>query len=253
MFRLKMGWMLWLGSCLLLGCRPESDIKVLRLAHTLDTTHPVHAALVFMAKELETRSAGRMRIKIYPGSQLGSERETIELLQLGAVDLVKTSTSPLEGFIPGMGIFGIPYVFRGSEHFWKVLEGEIGQEPPSPPRLPHLAHSSHIVTRAAFRVSDASRVYRASPASGDRAAIVGRRTEFVEVGARRLPDGAERRGEGALGARHPHRARGRPRRGGGGGGGEAGGGRGYLEAGARAAGERRAVRDAAWAVYGGVL
>ena len=100
-------------------CHPESDIKVLRLAHTLDTTHPVHAALVFMAKELETRSAGRMRIKIYPGSQLGSERETIELLQLGAVDLVKTSTSPLEGFIPGMGVFGIPYVFRGSEHFWK--------------------------------------------------------------------------------------------------------------------------------------
>ena len=82
----------------------------------------------FMAKELETRSAGRMRIKIYPGSQLGSERETIELLQLGAVDLVKTSTSPLEGFIPGMGVFGIPYVFRGSEHFWKVLEGEIGRE-----------------------------------------------------------------------------------------------------------------------------
>ncbi|MEC9130708.1 MAG: TRAP transporter substrate-binding protein DctP, partial [Verrucomicrobiota bacterium] len=116
-FRLKMGWILWLVSCLLLGCRPESDIKVLRLAHTLDTTHPVHAALVFMAKELETRSAGRMRIKIYPGSQLGSERETIELLQLGAVDLVKTSTSPLEGFIPGMGVFGIPYVFRGSEHF----------------------------------------------------------------------------------------------------------------------------------------
>ena len=127
-FRLKMGWILWLVSFLLLGCRPESDIKVLRLAHTLDTTHPVHAALVFMAKELETRSAGRMRIKIYPGSQLGSERETIELLQLGAVDLVKTSTSPLEGFIPGMGVFGIPYVFRGSEHFWKVLEGEIGQE-----------------------------------------------------------------------------------------------------------------------------
>lgn len=63
-FRLKMGWILWLVSCLLLGCHPESDIKVLRLAHTLDTTHPVHAALVFMAKELETRSAGRMRIKI---------------------------------------------------------------------------------------------------------------------------------------------------------------------------------------------
>ena len=80
-----------------------------------------------MASELRKASDGQIDIKIYPGGQLGSERETIELLQLGAIDMVKTSTSPLEGFIPGMGVFGIPYVFRSEDHFWNVLNGPIGK------------------------------------------------------------------------------------------------------------------------------
>jgi len=110
-----------------MGCGQRSSNVVLRLAHTLDTSHPVHAAIERMAAELEKASSGKMRIKIYPGGQLGSERETIELLQLGAVDMVKTSTAPLEGFIPGMAVFGIPYVFRDEEHFWNVLDGKAGR------------------------------------------------------------------------------------------------------------------------------
>ena len=109
------------------GGRDRPSGMVLRLAHTLDTTHPVHAAMEYMAAALEKSSSGRMRIKIYPGGQLGSERETIELLQLGAVDMVKTSAAPLEGFMPGMAVFGIPYIFRSDEHFWNVLNGETGR------------------------------------------------------------------------------------------------------------------------------
>lgn len=111
-----------------IGCGKQSSGIVLRMAHTLDTSHPVHAAMEHMAEQLSKASSGQMELKIYPGSQLGSERETIELLQLGAIDLVKTSTSPLEGFIPGMGVFGIPYVFRSEEHFWNVLNGDIGKQ-----------------------------------------------------------------------------------------------------------------------------
>ncbi|MBI1176212.1 DctP family TRAP transporter solute-binding subunit [bacterium] len=120
--------MMALILCLTAGCRNKSSVVVLRLAHTLDTKHPVHAALEHMAAELEKASNGKMRIDIYPGGQLGSERETIELLQLGAIDMVKTSTSPLEGFVPGMAVFGIPYVFRDQDHFWNVLNGKVGKQ-----------------------------------------------------------------------------------------------------------------------------
>lgn len=111
-----------------LGCGRRESVTVLRLAHTLDTAHPVHSAMESMAASLKELSGGSMELRLYPGGILGSERETIELLQLGAIDVVKTSTSPLEGFIPGMAVFGIPYLFRDEEHFWNVLNGDIGKE-----------------------------------------------------------------------------------------------------------------------------
>lgn len=111
-----------------LGRRSGSGPIVLRLGHSLDTRHPVHEAMLVLAEDLARRSKGRVQLKVYPGSQLGSEREMIELVQLGALDMVKTSTSPLEGFVPVMGVFSLPYVFRDEAHYWAVLEGVVGQE-----------------------------------------------------------------------------------------------------------------------------
>ncbi len=82
----------------------------------------------FMADQLAKKSGGRVELKIYPNSLLGSERDMIELVQLGAIDMVKTSTSPLEGFVPGMAVFSIPYVFRDEDQYWRVLDGPIGRE-----------------------------------------------------------------------------------------------------------------------------
>jgi tripartite ATP-independent transporter DctP family solute receptor len=101
---------------------------VLKLGHTLDITHPVHKAMVYMAEKVNEKSAGRMRVDIYPNEQLGTEKECIEALQLGYLAMTKTSTAPMESFVPKMKIFGIPYLFRDSEHYWKVLKGPIGKE-----------------------------------------------------------------------------------------------------------------------------
>lgn len=109
------------------GCGRSGGSRTLRLAHSLDARHPVHIAMERMADVLQERSGGRLRLEIYPASQLGSEREMIELVQLGAIDLVKTSTSPLEGFLPGMAVFGVPYVFRDADHYWRVIDGAPGR------------------------------------------------------------------------------------------------------------------------------
>jgi len=110
------------------GCSEKSDKVVLKLAHTLDMTHPVHKAMVFWGERLAEESQGEITLEIFPNGQLGSERECIEQVQLGIIDITKTSTAPLEGFVPKMGVFSVPYVFRDSGHYWKVLNGEIGQE-----------------------------------------------------------------------------------------------------------------------------
>jgi tripartite ATP-independent transporter DctP family solute receptor len=122
-----------LVSCLILvggsfargATRPE---VILKLGHGLDTMHPVHKAMVFMAEKVREKSGGRMRVEIFPSEQLGNEKECIEALQLGYLAMTKTSSAPMEGFVPQMRVFGIPYLFRDAEHFWKVCNGPIGKK-----------------------------------------------------------------------------------------------------------------------------
>ena len=109
------------------ACSSKSDITVIKLAHALDISHSVHKGMVYMAERVAEKSGGKMRVDIYPSEQLGSERELVELLQIGSLAMTKVSTSPLEGFVPEMKIFSIPYVFRDEDHLWKVLKSDIGK------------------------------------------------------------------------------------------------------------------------------
>lgn len=112
----------------LAGCGEQSSVRIIKMAHSLDTNHPVHKAMVHMSQRVDEVSGGSMRLDIYPGGQLGSERETIELLQIGSLAMTKVSSSPLEGFVPEMKVFSMPYVFRDHDHFWRVLKSDIGTE-----------------------------------------------------------------------------------------------------------------------------
>ncbi|HNT67268.1 MAG TPA: TRAP transporter substrate-binding protein [bacterium] len=120
-------FVLVLPALLLGNCAEGDRTRVLKLAHELDTSHPVHKGMVFMAEKLAAISQGRMRVDIYPGGQLGGERELIELLQIGSLAMTKVSTAPMESFVPEMVIFGIPYVFRDDDHRWRVLNSAVGQ------------------------------------------------------------------------------------------------------------------------------
>ena len=115
-------------SLALISCGPKSQVKILKLGHDLDQSTTVHKAMVFMDKRLRELSGGTMRIDIYPSGQLGSERELIELLQIGSLAMTKVSASPMEGFVPEMKIFSIPYVFRSEDHLWKFLRSDLGKE-----------------------------------------------------------------------------------------------------------------------------
>ena len=112
----------------LFGCGQDDEVEILRLGHALDTSHVVHKGMVHMAERLEYYSDGQMTIQIYPSGQLGSERELGELLQIGSLAMTKVSSSPLESFVPEMKVFSLPYVFRDRDHFWGVLNSDIGRQ-----------------------------------------------------------------------------------------------------------------------------
>jgi len=116
------------GLCAGCAKKDSNGVTVLKLAHGLDTTHPVHKAMLYMAEKALEKSGGKLKIDIYPSEQLGSERECIEQLQLGALAMTKTSSAPMEGFVPEVKVLGLPYMFRDDAHYWKVLLGDIGKE-----------------------------------------------------------------------------------------------------------------------------
>ncbi|WP_282112985.1 TRAP transporter substrate-binding protein [Maribacter stanieri] len=110
-----------------LGCEIQSNVKTLRLGHGLDVSHSVHKAMVKMGEDLLERSGGKLKLEIYPSQQLGTERECLELLQIGSLDMTKVSVGVLENFAPKMKVLGLPFLFRDRQHSFNVLDGPIGE------------------------------------------------------------------------------------------------------------------------------
>lgn len=109
------------------SCKKEGDTQTLYLAHTLPQGHPVHKGLLEFKKALNEKSGGKMNVKVFPDGQLGSEREVLELLQIGSVAITKVSAATLSNFVPEYHVLGIPYLFRDKQHQFDVLEGEVGK------------------------------------------------------------------------------------------------------------------------------
>lgn len=112
----------------LMGCNTVSTKRIIRLGHGLDVTHSVHQAMIKADEHLNKLSGGKMRIQIYPNQQLGSERECLELLQIGSLDMAKVSGAVMENFAPKLRIFGLPFLFDDKQHLFRVLDGPIGKE-----------------------------------------------------------------------------------------------------------------------------
>jgi len=118
---------LTISLLLLSSCKDTEKVRVLRLAHILDTKHNVHQSMEILGERLAQKSNGKLRLQIYPSGQLGGERECLELLQIGSLDITKVSAAVLENFIPEYRVFGIPYLFRDKEHRFSVLDSELGE------------------------------------------------------------------------------------------------------------------------------
>lgn len=118
-----------LSIMVLSACSDKQNEHVaIRFSHGLDTQHPVHKSLIYMNDVLQKLSGGSMELIIYPSAQLGSEREVLELLQIGSLGMTKVSASSLEAFVPQMKVFSLPYLFNDHAHFWQTLNSNIGQQ-----------------------------------------------------------------------------------------------------------------------------
>jgi len=79
------------------------------------------------AESLRESSGQTMDVKIFPDAQLGSEREVLELLQIGSIAMTKVSAATMANFAPEYEVLGVPYLFRDKGHMFSVLEGTVGR------------------------------------------------------------------------------------------------------------------------------
>ncbi|GKW25565.1 TRAP transporter substrate-binding protein [Pectobacterium polonicum] len=90
--------------------------------------YPNVVAVQKMGEKLKAATNGRLEIKTFPGGVLGDEKQMIEQAQLGAIDIIRVSMTPVAAILPEIEVFTLPYIFRDEDHLHKVLDGKIGQE-----------------------------------------------------------------------------------------------------------------------------
>lgn len=101
---------------------------VLKLGTSTQPTHIYNQAADHFAKIVAEKTGGEVEVQVFPAAQLGSERDMVEGLQLGSLEMTLTSTGPMGGFVPQVKLFNLPFLFKDRESCYRVLDGEIGTQ-----------------------------------------------------------------------------------------------------------------------------
>lgn len=102
------------------------DLLVLRYAENQPTDYPTVIAAQYFADLVKKRTDGRIIIKVLANAQLGDEKTIIEQLVFGGIEMARVSLSPLSEYVPEMNLLQLPYLYDDRDHFWAVLDSELG-------------------------------------------------------------------------------------------------------------------------------
>ncbi|GHV94382.1 C4-dicarboxylate ABC transporter [Spirochaetia bacterium] len=117
------------------GCQKKGEtgaaapkVRVFRLADNQPDGYPTVLGDLAMAKYIEEKTNGAIKIEVYNNSVLGTEKDTIEQTQTGDIHFIRVGINPLSSINPNINALGMPFLFRDRAHMFKVLDGPIGQE-----------------------------------------------------------------------------------------------------------------------------
>ncbi len=94
----------------------------LKLGHIADAKNPYGQGADKFAELVKEKTGGAVEIKVFPSSQLGNQRDLIEGLTFGTVDMTLTSTAVFGNFVPEMGVLDLPFIFRDVPHAYTVMD-----------------------------------------------------------------------------------------------------------------------------------
>lgn len=98
------------------------------LAENQPVDYPTTIGAREFARLVKEKTNGQYEIKVYHGGQLGDEKSAVELAQLGAIDFVRSNSTPLTEFNDQIGVLAMPFLFENEEKKWDMLTGDIGND-----------------------------------------------------------------------------------------------------------------------------
>jgi tripartite ATP-independent transporter DctP family solute receptor len=110
------------------GPAPAQQPIVIKLGNVQAPADIVQTGLKKFADLVAERTKNQIQVQIFPASQLGTEQELLEGVQLGTVHMFEGSTGSVGRFLPDLEAFAAPYIWRDLDHMLKVVRGPIGQE-----------------------------------------------------------------------------------------------------------------------------
>ena len=108
------------------GCGSRERTIVLKAALTQNPSEPQVRAVELFSELVREGTEGRVMVQIYPNNQLGNQRDVVEGLQMGSVELANIA-SVMASFVPEVNLFELPFLFDGPEHFDAVMESSMGR------------------------------------------------------------------------------------------------------------------------------
>jgi tripartite ATP-independent transporter DctP family solute receptor len=108
------------------GCDSEPGVTILKAALSQNPSEPQVRAVQLFANLVSEGTDGRIRVQVYPNNQLGNQRDVVEGLQMGSIELANIA-SVMASFVPEINLFELPFLFDGPAHFDAVLDSSIGE------------------------------------------------------------------------------------------------------------------------------
>src|SRR6516165_6071811 len=126
-FKLKSLSVLFVAGAFALAATAPSA-RTFRSADVHAKDYPTNMAVKYMGDELSKATGGKDTIKVFGDSALGSEKDTVEQVKIGALNMVRVSTASFHGIVPESLIPSLPFLFRDIDHFRKAMYGAEGDK-----------------------------------------------------------------------------------------------------------------------------
>ncbi|MEO1576655.1 MAG: TRAP transporter substrate-binding protein, partial [Pseudomonadota bacterium] len=116
-----------LAPLLLTACADRGGARPLFAADSQPDDYPTTQGLYAIDRLLNERTGGEMRVRVYPGGQLGAEKDTLEIAVFGGLDLTRVNLAPLNSIVPETIVLALPFLFRSIAHSRAAFDGAVGR------------------------------------------------------------------------------------------------------------------------------